>query len=615
MADGDWKVTVSGTDYENTAFTDIQVKGRENGISSATLVCSNLLGAMWNDTLSLFDSVQVAVEDAGSYVEIFDGYLHDYTATLSDTGALATIKCHGLGSALKVTHCKDMFGYTSNQDSLNTIEEILEDLVDNSVNKSYSSANVTGYAIGKDYIQAIDAGLSIPFVNAPYQTCEELVNIICRLDTAYRDGSTAGPHYFTDVAGNLRIKTIGTQQAHGGFGGGDWGIYYGGSNVAVALTEGVDFFDYVMTKPASNYANNVVVVADLRKPAYDYWTEDSGGAALWGNDGLTSITDDNRADVDPGAPVTPAFVVGSHGLTMDPNGAVTGYAYYPSGAAAEWNIESWGSEESIPTVNFYCLHYNLTTATTYIYMSNNDTARKTDYYYATFLDWTADPNYEWKHCSLPIGPYWKSAVDERDFRWTASGTPVWTDIDTVEFMTTAAGADGFLIIDDLHFSGKIIREAVDTSEVTSYNEYQHAIISRTPLDDTAVAATDTGMAGQLAHAELLRRVSPPRYLICTVPLQVHLKPGEYYSIYAGKTASSYKINGVDFRCTEYTHRINEQGRITSLKLTDDVLNSFPLTALDVRKTLNEYLLENNAKATDMQGGDVDLLVPHLRKTY
>jgi hypothetical protein len=618
VADGDWKVTIAGTDYENTAFTDLAVMGRENDVSSAILFCSNFRGVMWTDTIDTFDSIQVAIEDAGSYVEVFDGYIREYNAVQNQSGSLATIKCKGLGMAEEVTHCKDMFGYTSNQDSLNTIEEILEDLVDNSINLSYSSANKTGYSVGKNYIQAIDAGLSIPFFNAPYQSCKSIINLICTLDTAYRDGSTAGPHWFHDVNDNLRIKTIGTQQAQGGFGGGDWGIYYGGSTSAVTLTEGVDFFDYTLTKPTHAYANNVVLAFDLRKPAYDYWTEDSGGQALWGNDSLTALTDTAAAG---------EFVVGSHALKANitfPD--ISGRCYYPSAENAAWDVTKWGSEANPPTVDFYFYKTGGATrvneAATTIRMCTTD--HDTDYFYCVFSTWSADPDDEWIHRSIPIGPYWNTVEETRMFEWVngtgaveaGGGNGVWTTINCIAFRVTPVAPENCdFIIDDLHFSGKAIREAVDTSEVTANNEYQHAIISRTPLDDTAVAATDTGMAGQLCHAELLRRAAPPRQLQCTVPLQVNLKPGEQYSVYLGKTASSYKINGVDFRVTGYTHRINEGGRTTTLTMTDDVLNSFPLTAGDQRKLLNEYLLENNAKATDMQGGDVDLLVPHLRKTY
>jgi hypothetical protein len=430
---------------------------------------------------------------------------------------------------------------------------------------------------------------------------------MCVLDTSYRDGLTAGPHYFVNPIGQLRIKTIGTQQAEIGGVGGDWGIYYNGKNVNTdaKLYEGVDFYDYTMTKPSDQYANDVVLAFDLRKPAFDYWTEDSGGQALWTVDG--TITKSNFT----------ARVVGSHSLRIEPNDPNPCYIYLDSGATA-WDVTKWGSERTIPTLNFYACFIQYA-GTPKVYLSDNTNARKTDYYWC---DITPNNLAVWEHHSIPIGPYWGNAEATLIDKWgsvSGSGAPYpqWSHIDTIEFVFDVSGPGDDIRIDDLHFSGKCVREAVHTASVTAYNEYQHVILSRTPLDDSAVAADDSGMAGQLCHAELLRRINPPRYFSCTVPFKPYLKPGECFTVYAGKTtAGAYKLSGVDFRVVEYTHRVTQGFQPqTSLVMTDDVLNSFPLGAVNARGVLNEYLLENNKKATDMQGGEVDLLIPHLRKTY
>jgi len=679
----EWKVTVDSVDYINDRFTDITVIGRENGISSTILIADNKWSEFYPSRGTVFDTCQIYSKklSGGSYIEIFDGVLREPVANAANTGKTVMYKGKGLGAALENTHCSTNYGYKSQNDSLNTIEEILEDLVDNYINKSFGSANNTGYSIGKNYVQAIDASYSIPFINAPYQSCKQLVDLICLLDTAYRTGSTSGPHWFVDVAGNLRIKTISSQQADGGFGGGIWGNYCGGTSTAVVLTEGVDFINYSISTPTTEYANNVCLVCDFRLPAYDYWTEDSGGASLWTNDGFTSITDVNGA----GPPVE--YIVGSHSLEFDPNGAAQGWGYYPSGSLltgdaaaaqkdvavtssanfkvgdtvlmwdnspvseqatvasivgntltmvdnltnayqvansaicninAQWNVDSWGSVATIPKVSFYYLKDDLTTATTWIIFCDSTTslARQTDYFYATFSDWHTDPDDEWIHVTLPIGSYYRVDAENKKFRWQESGSPDWATIDHIEFYTFGGGANGILLVDDLHFTGKIIREAVDTSEVTSYNEYQKTLLSNTPFDDSCVASDDSGMAARIAYAELLRRVSPPRTLTCQIPLRPEVKPGEYFKVYAEKKLDgTYNVNGVDFRVLRYEHHINNSGAYTVLYLTDDVKNSYPLTHVDARAVLNEYLLENNDKAMDMKGGDVDLLISHLRKTY
>lgn len=603
-----YKVTIDGTDYEEE-FIDIQVTGRECDIAGAILIADNKQGSFWTDTVDLFDSVTIQMRQlgvGGSLATQFTGTVREVKPYASEGGFYTGIKCNGLGLALTKTHCKDAFGYTSDQPTLDTVEEILEDLVDNSINKSYSSANNTGYAISKDYIPTIDAGLSIPFLNAPYQTCKSIVDLICTLDTAYRAGSTAGPHWYVNSDGDLRVKTIGTQQADGGHGGGAWGTYYNGQagNSNAKLYEDEDFYSYTLTKPSNQYANNVVLAFDLRKPAYDYWTE-TNITSLWDDDADATVTEYSG---DP--------VVGSYAMHIASNGTNTGYAWYPASEDAGWDLSKWGSIKTIPTINFYS---QMDTDGAHPVVSDIGlftTDHLTDVYHLLTGD-LGDPWDTWVHHSIPVGPYWKSYAESRQLEWAEDGSPDWTDINGIAFKVTGIGGDGYFAVDDLHFAGKCMREAVDTSEVTSYDEQQHTLLSRTPLDDTAVASDDSGMAGQICYAELLRRVTPPRWFTCTVPFKQALKPGEQFTLYAGKDANgNYKLNGVDFRVVEYTHRCTQNNQPeTSLTMTDDVKNSFPVGPLNARAILNEYLLVNNEKATDMQGGEVDLLIPHLRKTY
>jgi hypothetical protein len=248
-----------------------------------------------------------------------------------------------------------------------------------------------------------------------------------------------------------------------------------------------------------------------------------------------------------------------------------------------------------------------------------------DYFYNVFSTWT-EPDDEWIHRSIPIGPYWKTTDESRLFRWIAGtgavaapgGNAVWTTINSIAFrVTPTIGNDCDLFLDDLHFSGKITREAVDTSEVTAYTEYQLPIISRDALDDSAVASDDTGMAGAMAYAEMLRRVNIPRTLHFTTEMKPLIKPGEYFSVNAAeKLDGTYNISAVDFRVTQYIHSIDSSGFLTDFVVTDDVLNSFPITKLDERSLFNEFMLVNNDQAKNMRsGGEIDLLIPHLRKAY
>jgi len=550
----DFKVTVDGTDYVNDRFSSITVKGRENNVSSAILIADNKYSEFYPDTVSVFDSVQIYLrQGSGSYIEVFDGTIRQCLPTLAKQNIL-TLKCKGLGQALLETHCNRAYGSQSDNPTLDTVEEILEDLVDNMINKSYGSANNTGYALTKTYIPTIDAGLSLVYINLPYQNNKEVIDRVLTVDTAYRNGGTAGPHYFVDVAGNLRVKTVSDQQAGAGAIP-TWGEYCGGTSTPVTLTEGVDFKDYTLTEPTDEYANNIVLATDLRKPPYDFLTE-GDIPAKWGTENLDALTADAVCVVGT-VSMKIAFAIGQ------------GEAYYPSTEDAGWDVEAWGSEKTIPRLNFYYREHGTDSLTT-IYLFTSDHNGVDSYCLSPLFPFTGFDADKWYHISLPIGPYWASAEESKQYRWTKLGNGDWADIKGISFSGIRLFAGDLTYIDDLHFSGKIVREAVDTSEVTDHNEHQKTFISRTALDDSCKASDDTGMAGYYAYAELLRRVNIPRTLTCTVPIRPELLPGEYFKVYAGKTLSgTYKINGVDFRTLQYVHNIQiGTGYTTTLTYLD-----------------------------------------------
>ena len=598
----DFKVTVDGTDYVNTRFPSILVTGRENGVASAILIAENTHSNFYPDNVACFDSIQVYVKkhSAAAYTELFNGTVRDLVPMVTDQ-QVVTLKCKGLGQALLETHCNRSYGSQSDNPTLDTVEEILEDLTDNMINKSYGSANNTGYALTKTYIPTIDVALSIAYLNLPYQSNKDLFDRVLTVDTAHRDGATAGPHYFVDVAGNIRVKTISDQQAGAGAIP-TWGNYCGGSAAAVSLYEGVDFKSCIVNEPTGKYANNIVLATDLRKPPYDYWTEGCVPGS-WGTENLDGLTADATCVVGT-VSMKIAFAIGQ------------GEAYYPSTEDAGWDVTTWGSEKTIPRLNFYYREHGVNSLTT-IYMFTSDHNGADSYCLFPLFPFNGFTDDIWYHISLPIGPYWASAEESKQYRWTKLGNGDWSDIKGISFSGIRSTAGDVTYIDDLHFTGKIVREAVDTTEVTDHNEHQKVFISRTALDDTCKASDDTGMAGYYTYAELLRRVNVPRTITFTIPIRPELLPGEYFKIYAGKTLSgAYKINGVDFRTLQYTHAIGmAEGFDTTVSATNDLLNSFPINPVDTRNILNEYILINNAKAMDMKGGEVDLLIPHMRKTY
>jgi hypothetical protein len=606
--DPDIKVEAGATDISSNNVR-VAVHRPENAVSYVELVATDTDGVNYIGRLDKFTVVKVSFRyGSAGWTQVFEGTVEKVGPLLSPgEGQTVAAVAYGYGAALRSTHNDNRYGAQISS-SLDTPTEIWDDIVDNYVNKSFGGA-VTNYALTKTKIKTI-ASPTIPFIDGKYRKNIDLINLVAGLYTADQAGS-ASVHWFVDPSKNLWIDSIGAHTVDTA----NWPTWWRTNQAGSTLTEGVDFHQSTFITRADDFANKVVLFSDLRKPGYDYWTEDSGGAALWGNDGLTSITDDNTADVDPGAPVTPGFIVGSHSVKFDPNGAVAGYGYYPSGASADWDITAMGSEHTIPFINFYSLHYNLTTATTYIMLSNNDTARKTDYFAATWLDWQTDPNYTWKSVAIPIGPYWESATESRGFRWSTTGSPVWTDIDTVEFNINGAGTDGFLLIDDLHFSGKIIREAYNSTSIAAVNEYQKPLHMTVAIDDSLQASDASGTAGMIAYQELLRRQTTPVVGQIIIPLAEDALPGQLIHAHGDEqSGGAFRVDS-DMRIKEVLHTVGGgQPAYTTLDVTDDVLNTHAYGFSDLVQTWQKafYL---DPEARNLRGGGVDTLITRLSKDY
>lgn len=550
------------------------------------------------------DEIKIYLKaDVGDgWTQVFGGHIRQVNPHLMTDGRVLQLLCKSYGAALEETHCNRDYGLESKNTSIDTVKEIAVDLVDNMINKSLGSASVTGYAITKTKIADIQAATKIKYVNNPYKTNLEALDVVCELATAIAAGS-AGPHWIVDNSKNLIVNTIGAHENTT-----EWPDWWNTNEAGSTLIEGVDFLNRRGLDKTEEFANNVVLVTDFRRPAYDYWTEDSFGFGNWGNDALEDIIDDNA----PGH-----VVVGSHSMKFNPDGAVAGYGYIPSTANAGWDVTKWGSERTIPTINFYCFKHVLTAANTYLYMSTNTVARKTSYFYVTFLDWSSEPDDTWLHKSIPIGPYWARTEESRRYRWGVAGTPLWTKIDSLEFSIQLAGEGGYLLIDDLHFKGQIARSARKAASITANNEYQKVLISRNAMDDSCVTSDDTGFAGRIAYAELLRRLALPTTLTIQVLGKPAMMAGQKAHIHAFKTSGgTFKFNG-NMRLMEVQHDADAEGSfVTTATLTSDLTNSTVMSNPDQYAMWQENMFLNSKEAKNIRSGsEVDLLIPILQKDY
>jgi len=177
-----------------------------------------------------------------------------------------------------------------------------------------------------------------------------------------------------------------------------------------------------------------------------------------------------------------------------------------------------------------------------------------------------------------------------------------------------------LWIDDLHISGKIIREARDTSEVTDHNEWQRFIRNDTAVDDTLKASDDSGTAARLCYAEMLRRSQTPIVGMIQIPLAPTLLPGQtVYPNACQKSDGTYRIQK-DMRVKELRHVIGKTapygGFATILNLTDDVTNTHAFGAPDAYSLLMEYAgALGHAEAMNLKSSGIDTQITRLGKAY
>jgi hypothetical protein len=579
-------------------------------VSYAQLVANDYEGRTYIGELDTFTTLKVSVQyGSDGWTQIFEGKTEKVGPLLNNEAQTVQAVAYGYGAALRSMHCDAQYG-SQISSSLDVPEEIWDDLVDNHINKSFGGA-ASGHAITKTKIKSITTP-TIPFLEGGYRSCLDLVNAVSGLHTASQAGS-AGVHWFVDTDQNLWIDTIGAHTVDTT----NWPTWWNTNQDGSTLVEGTDFVGVNFSKRIRDFANKIVLISGFRKPGYDYWTEyqgvvGKGGSALWGNDGITNINDEN---VD--------FVVGAYSLEFDmdsPPG--TGRAYYPSTEDAAWDLTKCGSSETIPTINFYFkkdANCNEPSCSCRLFTTDHDT----DYFYWVFSTWGSDPNGEWIHRSMPIGPYWKTAQEDRRHRWVAGtgaiaapgGAADWADINGVAFRVTADPAtDTEFLIDDLHISGKIVREAYNSTSIAANTEYQKILRMDIAIDESLTASDDTGTAGLLAYNELLTRQTTPVVGQVTTPGIVDVLPGQKIHVHADQQASdTFRVDST-FRIKEIVHSFTQTGFTTTLDVTDDLTNTFAFGYMNMVRTLAKAFYID-PEAQNLKASGVDTLVSRLSKDY
>ena len=583
----------------------------ENNISYAVLVLNDYLNKNYISVFDVFNTVDISFRyGSGAWTKEFGGYTSGVNPTINERGELLTATMWGKGWATIKTCCNTSYGIESKNPTLDTPKEILDDLIVNYLNLSFGGAN-THWGIGNK-VENVHAALSITNLTAPYLDNFTVINRLCDLVNAYAQGlgaPEASIHWRVDPSANLYVKKIDANHSDG-----NWNKWWRTDQAGSTLTVTEDMILYDFQKHIEEYANKIVLCTAFRKPAYDIWNEDNG--PVWGTVDCTATYDNTQK------------VVGSHSLLVQPNNEpALGLAYYPSNRAAGWDLTKCGSQNTIPTINFYVRANDTNCFGFPIYLFTDCVAigGATNDYYWSYLDEYMEPRADkWIHVSLPVGPYYAldpslQKGDETDeFEWNAvsSGLLNWNNINGIVLI--AGGVNTYdKWFDDLHFSGKIIREAYDASEITAtQKEHQRTVRNDVALDDTLKAAGDSGTAARLAYAELLRRALSPVVGKIRIPLAEDVLPGHWVHGHAcHKSDGSYRVDS-DFRVKEVRHQFTVRGASTVLNLTDDVTNSHAFAAPDQMSLLLEYAgALGHAEAKNLKVSGIDFEIPRLTKSY
>lgn len=598
-----FKLEAGGETFINDQAVTIQLVRPENNVSFIVLSVNDYKSTSFVDVFDALATLTLSLRyGSDAWTKVFSGVIETVKPSLNKDGELLEVSAWGKGHPTVKTHCNTSYGLESENPTMESPKEIFEDLVDNYINKSFGG-DATGYSLTKTEIEDVHNALDITNITSPYLDNFTVINRVCDVTNAYAQGlgtPEVSIHWYVDPSANLYVKKIDASHTKVDASATDWPRYWGGSQAASTIIVKEDMILYDFRKNVEEYANKIVLLSNLRKPGYDFWTNNQSG--LWGHT-ATHIALTDEATVK---------IVGSHSLRAESPDSVGGFYWYPSSQDAAWSISSVGSEDTIPSLNFYARRSGTIAAMAVSLHTTYDT----DYFNWNFAaDLTSADT--WYHFSLPIGPYYSRKTEKTEFKWSEGGSPDWSDIDCIEFSLDASSGI-YTYVDDLHFTGKFVREAYNSTAITANDEYQRVIRNDIAVNDSLVASDDSGTGAQLAYAELLRRMQTPIVGVIQTPLAVDILPGQTVHIQAAqKSDDTYRIDK-DFRVKELRHIIGPAptGFRTTHNLTDDVTNSHAFAAPTRASVLAKYAgALGHAEARDLKGSGVDLLISRLSKNY
>jgi len=612
-----WKLTVGGSvEIEDDQALSIVNVRPENNISSLSVTIGDWQSSNYSDVFDVHSELKLEVKTGGrqTYTTIFDGIIHNLKPVFSDAGEDLEVQAWGFGVCLSKTFCNTSYGVESSNPTLDTPEEILDDIATDYVAKRLGAGGVaTEWVINTTDVDAPHADFSVTHLNSPYLDNFTLISRLLDLINAHAVVSgDVGAHWYFDTDKHLRVKEIDADSTDT-----LWTRYYGGTVLTAVIKEGVDDVEARgFHKQIDDYANHIIVSSAFRKPAHDVWTESTDG---WADDDVTLTVDTGGGVGEPAVPAVGTYMLKA---ASEIDGTCRFYYDFP----APCDFTKVGSQLNPPKLNFLLacndisdntqIGVNLyTTRTTHNYHYVDDAAAST-------LQNMLSKDSEWQFISIPIGEYATKYFD-RDMRysgaaaadtnwhWSKNGANAdWNSIAGIEFQFDGTAERDVIFVDDIHFSGNIIRSCYDQSEISATTkERQKFFRMDYAVDDTLVADDDdAGMGAMVALSELFRSKQAPTTGTLRFPMKEDMLPGQTLMVYAGLKAdrATFRWSNLPMRIKELTNKITAGEFYSSVQITSDVSNTFAVGVPNMWDLLMDKAgALDHGQAKDLRASGVD----------
>ncbi len=584
----------------------LKITRPENAIDSMVIVANDAEGINYLSNINNLDLLKAYLRfsDQGSaWTQVFQGEVESVEPQISLSGEVLVATARASGFPLVDMNVFKDYGVESSAPSIDTVKEIIEDIVTNYINKSFG-----GGASGHAITTLIDTSgpawnASLNYIPFPFKKAIDALKYLCDFGSAVAGPTNAGPHFYITPAGKLCIATIGSHQTPAF--DTDWPTWWNTDQAGSTLVQGIDFDTYNFQDNVKNYFNHIIYAGSLLKPGTgDYAENNSADWQAFVSSGTPLITDDATI-----------YKVGSYSIKPYSNDALVGgnlNVRYKKAVSWGYNLNNWGGKFAHPTMNFW-----LRRDASINYLSLR--LCQTDSIYAEASRINLPLINEWYGFNYGIGPY-EHIKDSLGNDWFYSGGFNWSTLNYLYFLGDVATTACRFWVDGLNFQGQVIRAAKDSTKITNDDERQLYIFDDVGKDDTTKSGTpgttDTGYMARIAKAELLRAAKKPLVGKITLPLMPSLLPGQLLHIHAGKKAAGTFNIDSNFRVVEIQHSFTvPQGGATTINVTNDVKNSIVNKTYSMANLVINQLIGKDRESINLKSMGIDLTTPILTETY